>query len=176
MSQRRKSAVTLRPLNVRTDVRSMVCIGQSVLDYPWTEDEYAEKARPWRSPAVVAELDGKVVGWLVGERLRDGIELCLMAVAPELIRTGIGAKMIEWLKQDAAENGNPLIVLKVREMNLSAQLFFKTCGFKAVKVLRNFFAQKEDAFVMECTVVCRETRRSRSATRIVRFDDDGFVD
>lgn len=178
MSAKKSLAVTLRPLESRTDLQAVVLIGQTAFDYPWTEDEYREKLRPWRCPAVVAELDGKVVAWLIAERGRDTFELWSMAVNEQALRAGVGRQLLEWLKQSAAEAGAATIVLKVRERNLAGQKFFAACGFKAGKVLRNFYPQKEDAFVMECAVPGVERRAASPGTgpRIVRIDDDGFID
>ena len=42
------------------------------------------------------------------------------------------------------------ITLEVRETNLAAQLFFRTQGFRAVRVLRSFYEDSgEDAFLMQ---------------------------
>ena len=50
-----------------------------------------------------------------------------------------------------AQGGKALpILLEVRETNLSAQLFFRNSGFKAVSVLREFYDDTpEDAYVMQ---------------------------
>ncbi|MEM7316575.1 MAG: ribosomal-protein-alanine N-acetyltransferase RimI, partial [Planctomycetota bacterium] len=42
------------------------------------------------------------------------------------------------------------IMLEVRETNLQAQLFFRSGGFKAVSVLRDFYEDTvEDAYMMQ---------------------------
>ncbi len=42
------------------------------------------------------------------------------------------------------------ITLEVRETNLAAQLFFRTQGFRAVNVLRNYYEDTpEDAYLMQ---------------------------
>jgi ribosomal-protein-alanine N-acetyltransferase len=42
------------------------------------------------------------------------------------------------------------ITLEVRETNLGAQLFFRSQGFRAVRVLRAFYEDSgEDAFLMQ---------------------------
>ena len=42
------------------------------------------------------------------------------------------------------------IMLEVRETNLEAQLFFKSIGFKAISVLRDFYDDTdEDAYLMQ---------------------------
>jgi ribosomal-protein-alanine N-acetyltransferase len=42
------------------------------------------------------------------------------------------------------------IMLEIRETNLPAQLFFRTLGFRAVSVLRQFYEDTpEDAYLMQ---------------------------
>ncbi|MEM6473569.1 MAG: ribosomal-protein-alanine N-acetyltransferase RimI, partial [Planctomycetota bacterium] len=42
------------------------------------------------------------------------------------------------------------IMLEVRETNLEAQLFFKSLGFRAISVLRDFYDDTvEDAYLMQ---------------------------
>jgi ribosomal-protein-alanine N-acetyltransferase len=42
------------------------------------------------------------------------------------------------------------VTLAVRESNLGAQLFFRMRGFRAVKVLRNYYEDSgEDAYLMQ---------------------------
>ena len=176
MSAKKSLAVILRPLDASTDFYRILCIGQTAFDFPFTEDEYQSQLRAWRCQAVVAEHDGKIVAWLIGERDRDSFDLWSMAVEPSALRAGVGRQLVDWCKQAAAEAGCSNITLKVRERNLSAQLFFAACDFKAVKVLTNFYPQKEDAFVMEWAVPGVERQPSRSATQIYRYDDDGFID
>ena len=58
--------------------------------------------------------------------------------------------MIEKLFAKLAYQRRNRIVLEVRETNLPAQLFFKSLGFKATGVLRNFYDDStEDAFLMQ---------------------------
>jgi ribosomal-protein-alanine N-acetyltransferase len=58
--------------------------------------------------------------------------------------------MIEKLVSKLAHQRRTRIVLEVRETNLGAQLFFRSLGFKATGVLRNFYEDStEDAFMMQ---------------------------
>lgn len=179
MSARTDAAAVLRPLDVRTDIRQLICLGQTAFDYPWTEQEYRDKVRQWRNPSLVAEVGGTMAGWLIAEWQRDHLQLWLTAVSSQFARRRIGTQLVRGLKSLAADNGCDRIVAHVRETNLVAQLFLRSCEFKAVQVLRAFYPQKEDAFVMECAVAAEAGTRTKSRSsrpKIVRYDEDGFVD
>jgi ribosomal protein S18 acetylase RimI-like enzyme len=159
MSAKNEVAVALRPLDIRTDLHRIVMIGQSVLDYPFTDEEYLQRLRKWRCPAVGAVVDGKLIAWLITEREKELTTLWAMAVANGHDRRKIGSRLLQWLKTDCAEAGSTLIRTSVRETNLAAQLFLKSGGLQAVKVLRKHFPQKEDGYVMDNGVRgCSRTR------------------
>ena len=41
------------------------------------------------------------------------------------------------------------ILTKIPEKNVGAQLFFRQCGFRAVRVLRAYLRHDQDVYVME---------------------------
>jgi ribosomal protein S18 acetylase RimI-like enzyme len=75
------------------------------------------------------------------------LELLHIAVAPEHRRCGLGralmARVGEWLRQPGDRVG-----ARVPESNLTLQLFLRSLGYKAVRVLRGHYGE-EDAYVME---------------------------
>jgi ribosomal-protein-alanine N-acetyltransferase len=63
---------------------------------------------------------------------------------------GIGAQMVAKLVSKLSSHRRVRITLEVRETNLTAQLFFRTQGFRAVRVLRGYYEDSgEDAFLMQ---------------------------
>ncbi len=57
------------------------------------------------------------------------------------------------------------ILLEVRETNLDAQLFFRTEGFRAVSVLRDYYEDTpEDAYVMQYRYGAREAAAAMLST------------
>jgi ribosomal-protein-alanine N-acetyltransferase len=65
--------------------------------------------------------------------------------------------MITKLVSKLAYQRRNRIVLEVRETNLSAQLFFRSLGFRATGVLRNFYEDStEDAFMMQLQSITPE--------------------
>jgi ribosomal-protein-alanine N-acetyltransferase len=73
-----------------------------------------------------------------------------LAVARSHRRLGVGAQMMRKLTAKLAPERRTRIVLEVRETNLAAQLFFRSLGFLAVSVLRDFYQDSaEDAYLMQ---------------------------
>ena len=63
---------------------------------------------------------------------------------------------------------NARILLEVRETNLPAQVFFRSHGFRAVSVLRDFYEDTtEDAYLMQYRY--RAEADAAPATRITRL-------
>ena len=61
------------------------------------------------------------------------------------------------------------MTLEVRETNLAAQLFFRSLGFRAVNVLRNYYDDTpEDAYVMQYRYHAAEAEPA-AANRITRL-------
>jgi ribosomal protein S18 acetylase RimI-like enzyme len=75
------------------------------------------------------------------------LELLHIAVAPEQRRRGVGralmARVEEWLRQPG-----DCVRARVPESNLALQLFLRSLGYKAVRVLRGHYGE-EDAYVLE---------------------------
>jgi ribosomal protein S18 acetylase RimI-like enzyme len=123
----------------------------------------------------VAEKDGCVVGFLIytvtpqatapeaevaGLRSRQlggaksalvtkapCVNLLNIVVAPEWRRQGIGRSMLDILNQGLWRTASAVQIL-VPETNLPLQLFLRSVGYKATRVVRECF-DTEDAYLME---------------------------
>jgi ribosomal-protein-alanine N-acetyltransferase len=99
---------------------------------------------------MVAEHDDRVVGFMVYELHKTRIHVLNFAVAPGYRRRGVGSQMLAKLTGKLSSQRRTRIVLEVRETNLSAQLFFRENGFRAVSVLKEYYADSpEDAYMMQ---------------------------
>ena len=66
------------------------------------------------------------------------------------MRRGIGTALVDKLVSKLSPHRRNRIVLEVRETNLDAQLFFKSLGFRAISVLRDYYDDTvEDAYLMQ---------------------------
>jgi ribosomal-protein-alanine N-acetyltransferase len=99
---------------------------------------------------MVAEHDERVVGFMIYELNKTRIRVLNFAVAEKFRRRGAGAQMMAKLIGKLSSQRRSRITLEVRETNLPAQLFFRRTGFRAVSVLRQFYADTpEDAYLMQ---------------------------
>ncbi len=87
---------------------------------------------------------------MIYELHKAKLHILNFAVHPTCRRGAIGNQMVAKLISKLSSHRRTRITLEVRETNLTAQLFFRTQGFKAVKVLRSFYEDSgEDAFLMQ---------------------------
>jgi ribosomal-protein-alanine N-acetyltransferase len=129
---------------------SVLGIENASFEFPWTEDEFIRCLRQRDCIGMVAECSERVVGFMIYELHRTRIHVLSFAVHPEHRRQSVGSAMIEKLISKLAYQRRNRIVLEVRETNLDAQLFFRSLGFRATGVLRNFYEDStEDAFLMQ---------------------------
>lgn len=93
----------------------------------------------------VARIDGQVVGYAVRELHVAHRQLVALVVANEYQRQGIGSRL---LREVARRNNGQIarVVATVRESSLPAHLFLKENGFRARRVYREWFQDKEDAY------------------------------
>lgn len=137
---------------IRRDMAEIIDIERVAFEFPWSEEEFIRCLRQRNCIGMVAEVDDRIVGYMIYESHKNRLHVLNFAVATSSRRSGIGRQMIETLsrKLSAGAGRRNRILLECRERNLTAQLFFRSCGFRAVSVLRDFYDDTcEDAIVMQ---------------------------
>ena len=138
---------------IRRDMPEVLDIEKQSFEFAWTEEDFLCCLRQRNCIGMVAEYNHRIVGFMIYELHKAKLHVLNFAVDPEFRRQAIGAQMIEKLVDKLSQQRRQEIVLEVRESNLSAQLFFKKMGFKAVLVLRSHYDDtEEDAYVMRLTL------------------------
>ena len=134
---------------IRRDMDEVLSIERGSFQFPWTEEEFLCCLRQRNCIGTVAELDHKIVGFMIYELHKSMLRILNFAVAPEVRRSGIGRQMVQRLIDKLSQQRRREIVLEVRETNVPAQLFFGNNGFRAVTVLRKHYDDTcEDAYYM----------------------------
>lgn len=134
---------------IRRDMEEVLLIEQSSFRQSWTEEEFLCCLRQRNCIGTVAELDHKIVGFMIYELHKSLLRILNFAVSPGFRRCGIGHQMVNRLIDKLSQQRRREIVLEVRETNVPAQMFFGSCGFRAVTVLRNHYDDTcEDAYYM----------------------------
>jgi ribosomal-protein-alanine N-acetyltransferase len=135
---------------IRRDMPEVLGIEQEAFEFPWSEEDFTECLRQRNCIGMVAEIADSVVAFMIYELHRSRLHVINFAVARAHRRLGIGTRMMEKLAGKLTPERRDRIALEVRETNLPAQLFFRSQGFRATSVLKDFYQDTtEDAYVMQ---------------------------
>ena len=135
---------------IRRDMPEVLQTEQLSFEFAWTEEDFLRCLRQRNCIGMVAEAGEKVVGFMIYELHKAKLHILNFAVHPNYRRTGVGGQMITKLISKLSNHRRTKITLAVRERNLIAQLFFRSQGFRAVRVLRAYYEDSgEDAFLMQ---------------------------
>jgi [ribosomal protein S18]-alanine N-acetyltransferase len=135
---------------IRRDMPEVLAIERENFEFSWLEEDFIRSLRQRNCIGMVAELDDRVVGFMIYELHKTRIHVLNFAVAGNYQRRGVGSQMLAKLAGKLSAQRRNRIVLEVRETNLSAQLFFRENGFRAVSVLKSYYADSpEDAYLMQ---------------------------
>jgi len=135
---------------IRRDMAEVVAIEQEAFEFPWSEEEFTRCLRQRNCIGMVAEMADSVVAFMIYELHRSKLHVLNFAVVRSHRRLGIGSRMMDKLVGKLTPDRRGRIVLEVRETNLPAQLFFRSLGFRATSVLKDFYEDStEDAYLMQ---------------------------
>ncbi len=134
---------------IRSDMPETLYIERKAFELPWMEEDFLCVLRQRNCIGMVAEYNHRIVGFMIYELHKAKLHILNFAVDPEFHRQAIGTQMIAKLVDKLSQQRRQEIVLEVRESNLTAQIFFKKMGFRAVLVLRSHYDDTdESAYVM----------------------------
>jgi [ribosomal protein S18]-alanine N-acetyltransferase len=155
---------------IRRDMTEVLEIEAQSFEFPWTEDDFIRCLRQRNCIGMVAEQDERVVGFMIYELHKNRLHILNFAVRSELRRRAVGQAMVQKLIGKLSHQRRNRILLEVRETNLAAQLFFRNVGFRATRVLRDFYDDTtEDAYLMEYRYQPTATEAAMPVNRIWRL-------
>ena len=135
---------------IRRDMAEVLQIEKESFEFPWSEDDFIRCLRQRNCIGMVAEHDDRVAGFMIYELHRTRLHVLNFAVHPAHRRAGIGTMMVDKLVYKLTSHRREKITLAVRERNLAAQVFFRSHGFSATRLLHNYYEDSgEDAYQME---------------------------
>lgn len=139
------------------DVPAVSALDQMSFTLPWPERSFRFEvsdnpaARCW-----VADVEGRVVGMIVGWLLVDELHVATIATHPDFRRQGIARKLLSQALLYAMNEGAESSFLEVRESNLAAQDMYRKFGYEAMGRRRRYYKDNdEDAILMTLDVLNR---------------------
>ena len=155
---------------IRRDMPEVLGIEAESFEFPWLEGDFIRCLRQRNCIGMVAEHEDTVAGFMIYELHKTRIHVLNFAVAGALRHQGVGSQMIAKLAAKLSSQRRSRIILEVRETNLDAQLFFRENGFRAVSVLRSYYADTpEDAYIMQYRYRPERQEAIEPSNRITRL-------
>ena len=111
----------------------------------WEENDFLHALKQRNCVGLVATVEEQVAGFFIYYSEKKYFEIANFSVKQKHVLLGIGEVFINRLKMKLATQRKKSLVVNVRETNLYTQLFLRDLGFKAVKVVRNYY-DTEDAY------------------------------
>ena len=143
-----ETGVSLRPM-IAADLDPVMAIERSSFPFPWSSRFFLEELRVECARSLVAEIDGKIVGYVLFWLLPDEVDVHNIAVDGEFRRRGIGRVLLEQVLQAGRRRKSSQVTLEVRESNMPAQRLYESLGFRRTGIRKGYYADNgEDALVM----------------------------
>lgn len=142
---------------IRRDMPIVLAIEGDSFEFPWTEEDFIRCLRQRNCIGMVCEVNESLIGSMIYELHKNRLHILNFAVDPKFRRSGAGTAMLRKLQSKLSYERQNRIMLEVRETNVVGQLFFRSAGFKAISVLREFWDDtSEDAYLMQYRYVPTE--------------------
>ena len=141
---------------IRRDMAAVLRIESRSFEFPWTDDDFVAALRRRNCIGMVAEHENRIVGHMIYDLEPNRLRLLNIAVCPDHRRIDIGSHLMRKLISKLSLSGRDSLALEVRETNVAAQLFFRSLGFRAVSILRDYYDQSDEdayAFVIRANQV-----------------------
>ncbi len=110
---------------MRCDLQEVLAIEAASFEFPWSEDDFIHCLRQRNCFGIIAEYDGRVIGFVIYDLYKNRINVLNFATAPEMRRRGVGTQMFEKILARLLPNEKKGILFLVRETNDSAVPFLE---------------------------------------------------
>lgn len=133
----------------KDDIDDVYKVEEDCFVDPWSKEAIRQELKNNLARYIVAEIDGKVVGYVGVWFVLDEGHITNVAVHSDYRGKKIGDKLIKDLVELCKENNMSAITLEVRVSNIVAQNLYKKYGFKIGGIRKEYYSDnKEDAMIM----------------------------
>lgn len=134
------------------DCAAVAALEKEIFTMPWSKEAFLD-ALTWNYEYVVAEEQGKILGYCGMSCVLDEGEIPKICVAESARRRGFARAMLEAMEKTARQRGVRTLFLEVRQSNQAARRLYQSVGFEETGTRKGFYEQpKEDAVLMQKTL------------------------
>jgi ribosomal-protein-alanine N-acetyltransferase len=145
-------AIIIRPM-IEADLEAVLVIEDSSYPVPWSREHFLHELDAPHSYPFVAITDGKIAGYVCLMSLFEEAQILNIAVSPQMRGRGIARILMEQAFKVASEKGAEFVALEVRTSNVAAITLYERLGFVRTGTRRGYYEGKEDAVLMEKTLL-----------------------
>ena len=142
----------LRPATA-ADVPALTALEQEIFGADaWTAEQVAEEVDGEDRRVVVAEVDGRPVGYAMTRRSWDVLDLLRIAVLPDHRRDGVATRLLVETQALGRDDGAHRMLLEVSATNQAAVKFYAARDFVQIDRRTRYYKDGSDALVMRATL------------------------
>jgi [ribosomal protein S18]-alanine N-acetyltransferase len=133
--------VKVKRISVK-DIPSLIEVEIDSFPEPWESEDFYKYLSSSKTTGLIALVDEKVIAYVICRFYKSKLCLVSLAVSPKYRRKKIATNLVKKLISSTSKN----LYLTISEKNFETQLFFRFLGFKAIKVVKNFFGLDHDGY------------------------------
>lgn len=134
---------------LHTDIPRVMEIDRESFPKPWQESAYQAEISNPAGHYLVAEIAGKIAGYIGAWIVEDEAHITTIGVDPAYRRRHVGERLLSTALEEAQRRNVERVSLEVRESNLGAQRLYQKYGFTNVGRRKAYYVDNdEDALVM----------------------------
>jgi len=142
------ASVQLRPMTT-ADLEEVMAIERASFRFPWSAGFFRQELQVACARSILAEADGKPVGYVLFWLLPGAIDIHNIAVHADYRRRGIARILLTRVISDARRQSAARVILEVRKSNLPAQKLYEAMGFAITGIRKGYYSDNgEDALAM----------------------------
>jgi ribosomal-protein-alanine N-acetyltransferase len=141
-------SVLFRPMT-KDDLDEVMAIERAAYSYPWSSGFFLQELQVTCARSILAEIDGRICGYVLFWLLPGSIDVHNLAIAPEFRRLGIARTLMRQVVAAAGAQSAPRVTLEVRLSNEPAKKLYASMGFVQTGLRKGYYSDDgEDAFTM----------------------------
>jgi ribosomal-protein-alanine N-acetyltransferase len=134
---------------ILADLDEVMAIERTSFRHPWSSRFFLEELQVACARSVLAEINGKIIGYVLFWLLPEEVDIHNIAVHTEFRRQGIGHVLLRQVAEQARSRNSSRITLEVRVSNLPAQKLYQSMGFVSKGLRKGYYSDDgEDALMM----------------------------